>query len=245
MHHSVKDSDIVGKIIARVLQTEWEHLEEFSHCDFYIEFSDGTLIGLGFDTLSRIDINDWKRWNLKDVEIDSDFPSFWTPDGFTGIGGKIERVLTTGYGSVFLLISGRHYLTAEITEGQAVLCMHDHNAFLHYAQLFEFFDYWTDEPCIFENMRGIDLFITSSVDDLDLWHSSELFLTIGRLENGAVSDRLAVPNKPNRNGWIARFVVPEPGIYRITIQRQQNDFVTDVRIDEPVIVGGRLEIHVI
>lgn len=245
MNHSVTKGDIVGKTIARILQTEWEHLEGFSHCEFYVEFTNGTLLGFQYDSLLRIDADDRMLLRLRDVEIDSDFPAFFSSDGFTGVGATIEKVLTTSYDEPYLLLSGQYYLTSELEECQTALSLLHHQEFLYYARISEFFDYWTKEPYIFNNMRAIDVIVKSNVDDLDLWQSSELFLTIGRVWEGEVRDRLAVPNKPKDNGWSARFVVPEVGIYRIFVKRRQGEFFADVHINEFVIAEGRVEICVV
>ena len=93
-------------------------------------------------------------------------------------------------------------------------------------------------------MRAIDMIIESSVDDLVLWQSSDLHLTIGRIKDEHVSELLSVPNMPNGEACKVRVVVPEPGAYRIIVKRRQGDFVTDVQIDEAVIVGGRLNIRI-
>jgi len=239
MDRPATEGDIVGKTVARILQTEWEHSETYSSCDFYMEFTDGTLIRLGFDSLSWIDAGGCTSLGLRDVEIDSDFPAFWSSDGCTGVGATIEKVITTSYDNIYLMMSGQYYLTSQFEEGQTALSLHDHEDFLDYARIFEFFDYWTKEPCIINNLRSIDVIVESSVDDLDLWQSRELFLTIGRVKDGVVSNMLAVPNEASGKGWKARFVVPEVGTYRIIVQRRQGDFVADVHIDESVINRGR------
>jgi hypothetical protein len=136
-------------------------------------------------------------------------------------------------------------LNNELGEGQTALVVNDYQSFLYFARIFEFFDYWTRELCIFENMRAIDLVITSSANDLDLWQSSELFLTIARVNDGSAGKSRAIPNKAWGAGWKARFVVPEVGAYRIVVQRRQSTFSKDVSIDQSVIAAGHLEIQLV
>jgi hypothetical protein len=243
MNHPATESDIIGKTIAKILQTEWEHSEKFSSCNFYIEFTDGTLISL-CESFIQIESDGRASLNLQNIDRDSDFPAFWSSDGNTGVGATIEKVLTTSYNTVCLQMSGQYYLAAVLEEGQTALCIWDQNDFLDNARSCEYFDYWTKAPCIFNNMRAIDMIIESSVDDLVLWQSSDLHLTIGRIKDEHVSELLSVPNMPNGEACKARVVVPEPGAYRIIVKRRQGDFVTDVQIDEAVIVGGRLNIRI-
>jgi hypothetical protein len=94
-------------------------------------------------------------------------------------------------------------------------------------------------------MRAIDVLVKSSVHDLKLWQSSELFLTIGRVKAGKVSDLLGVPSKAFAGGWKARFVIPELGNYRIMIERRRGQFSSDIQIDEAVISAGFVEIQVV
>ena len=143
------------------------------------------------------------------------------------------------------MLSGQHYLTAEIDEGHTSLYVNDRSDFLQHARISEFFDYWTKEPCIFDNMRAIDVVVESNARDLKLWQSRELFLTIGPVKASKVSDRLAVPNEPFPGGWKARFVVPELGGYRIAVLRQRREFVADIQIDEAVISAGFVKIRVV
>lgn len=246
MEHPATESDIVGKTIARILQTEWEHSENFSNCDFYVEFTDGTLIYLGFDgSLCRIDSEDRASIKLHDVEIDSDYPAFWSCDENVGVGSLIEKVLKDTCDDVYLVLSERYYLTPQVEEGSTQLGLLNRKNFLDYARYDEFFDYWTNKPFISDNMRAIDVIVKSSVDDLNLWQSRDLFLTIGHVKDGNVSDRVFVPNKPHGDLWKARFVVPEPGTFQIRVQRRGDDFCSDFQIDESVIVEGLLEVHVI
>jgi hypothetical protein len=153
MNRPAAKGDLVGKTIARVLQTEWEYSEAFSSCSYYLEFTDRTLVWVNFDSIPWVCTGN--RESLKDVETDSDYPSCFSSDGSTGVGCIVDNVITTSYGEVYLVLSGQHYLTAEIGEGHTSLYVHDRNDFLQHARVSEFFDYWTKEPRIFDNMRAI------------------------------------------------------------------------------------------
>jgi hypothetical protein len=245
MNRPATEADVIGKTVAGILHTEWEHWEEFSCCNFFVDLCDRSLIGINRDSLMWIDAGDRASLVLRNVELDCDFPAMWSSDGFTGVGATIEKVLATSYGSIYLQMSGKHYLTVEEEEFQTALGMHDYDDFLHYARTSEYFDYWTKEPCFFENMRAVDVFVESSIGDLRLWQARELFLTIGRVEDGRICDLVCEPNEPSGNGWKARFVVPVLGTYRIFVQRQHGDFAVDVRIDESVIERGRVDVRVV
>lgn len=246
MQNLASESKIIGKTIARVLQTEWEHIEYFSCCSFYIELTDGTLVDLGLDgSPLLICTNDRESLKLHDVEIDTESPAFWSSDDSIAIGSSIEKVLRDDYDNAYLLLSGQYYLTTDSDEHATLLGLLNHKDFVDRARSLEFFDYWTKEPFIVDNMRAIDVIVTSTVDDLDLWQSRELFLTIGRVKDGNVIDRMCIPNSMHGESWTARFVVPEPGTYQVWVQRLNDDFSTDVRIDEQVIAEGQLQIHVV
>ena len=243
MNRPATKGDLVGKTIARVLQTEWEHSEEYSSCNYYLEFTDGTLVWLECDSFPWVCTGG--RESLKDVETDTGYPACFSSDGSTGIGRTVDNVITTSYGNVYLVLSGQYYLTAELGEGHPSLYVNDRADFLQQARIWEFFDYWTKEPCIFDNMRAIDVVVESNARDLKLWQSRELFLTIGPVKAGQVSDRLALTNERIAGGWKARFVVPELGEYRIAVQRQRREFVADIQIDEAVISAGFVKIRVV
>ena len=240
---AVKPTDIFGKTIWRLLQTEWENSDIYSHCNFYIEFTDGTLIWLLDDSMSLIGGDSRSSLNLRPVDVDTDFPAFFpTSNGDLGIGARVERVLTMTYGTVWMVVEGQRYLRSVLAEGQTMLELMDETEFLYWPSIFEFFDYWTKEPVIFNNMRAIDVRLTSNTHDLATSQSGELGLTIARHKCSENVNRYGKPNTAVENGWIARFVVSEPGIYRFMVQRKEGEFATDVEIDESVIERGWLEI---
>ena len=245
MGSPIRESELRGKQIARILQTPWEHSAEYSHCYFFIELTDGSIVELGHDSIALVG-DEAASLQLLDVEIDSDFPAMFSNHATAGGRGTvIERVLVDPYRSVYVQLSGQCFLHAELEEGQSLISLLNRDEFLYWARLHEFFDYWTGKLVVFDDLRAIDLVITSMVNDLQLWRSSDLFLTIGRVKGGKVSDLLGVPNDRCEDFWKARFVVPEPGVYRIIVQRRQSDFQVDVQIDESVIAAGRLEICVL
>ena len=96
MDRPATKGDLVGKTIARVLQTEWEHSEEFSSCNYYLEFTDGTLIRLDVHSIPCICTGNSE--SLKDIETDTDFPACFSSDGSTGAGLIVDNVITTSYG---------------------------------------------------------------------------------------------------------------------------------------------------
>jgi hypothetical protein len=237
-----KSTDIVGKTIARLLQTEWEHLERFSHCNFYVEFTDGTLLYLDYDSMELVGDESRNELQLRPVDINESYPAFFSSDGELGIGARVERVLTTTYHDVYLVLVGEHYLRAELEEAQTQLELMNHQEFLYWATIHEYFDYWTKELVIYNNIRAIDLKLISKVDDLVLWQSAELFLAADQIKDGNDIPLSCLPNTPTDIGWTARFVVPEPGLYRFSVQRRGPEFFIDMEIDQAVIDRGWLEI---
>ena len=153
MNRTPQSTDIVGKTIARLLQTEWDHSEDYSSCNFYVEFTDGTLIWLLDDTMELVDTDTRNSLNLRTVDVDTSYPAFFcSSDGETGIGARVEQVLIATYDEVYWVLGGEHYLRSELAEGQTLLGLMDRQEFLYWASILEFFDYWTKEPVIFNNM---------------------------------------------------------------------------------------------
>jgi hypothetical protein len=244
MSRPIPQSEIHGKHIARILQTPWEHSEEYSYCNFYIELTDGTVVHLGDDSIALADHKGVASLQLVEVEIESDFPAMFSSHPTAGRGAVIERVLVDPYRNIYVQLSGQYFLHVDLEEGRILASLCNRDEFLYWARLHEFFDYWSGELVVFDNLRAIDIVITSDGDDLELWQSRELFLTIGRLRKDKVSDLLGVPNDRIGEAWKARFVVPELGTYRLIVQRQKRDFRVDVKIDESVMAACRLDIHI-
>lgn len=240
----MKKPDLCGKILARLLQTPWEHSANYSSCQFYIELTDGSFIHLEVDSIEFFESVNCVPATLQDIDTAPEFPALWLSDKCTGVGVEIEQVLVDYYGTVYLQLANQHFVRSELAEGQAALSVFNYEDFLRWPRYWEFFDYWTGELSVFENLRAIDLVITSSATDLRLWEDRDLFLSIGFLRDGAVTDLRGLPNDRLGDSWVARFVVPELGAYQISVQRTQGEFVSDLQIDESTMAAGRLQIHV-
>lgn len=236
--------DLCGKTLARLLQTPWEHSANYSSCQFYIELTDGSFIRLEDDSIEFFESVNCVPATLQDIDTASEFPALWLSDKCTGVGVAIEQVLVDYYGTVYLQLANKCFVRSVVEEGQTALSVFNYEEFLRWARYWEFFDYWTGELSIFENLRGIDLVITSSANDLQLWEDRDLFLSIGRVREGKVTDLLSKPNNRRGDSWVARFVVPELGAYQISVQRTQGEFVSNIQIDESTMAAGRLQIHV-
>ena len=244
MERPAIESDLIGKTIARLLQTKYEG-DEYLASDFYMLLNDGMLIYIGLQSLCVIDGSDRESLTVHDVEIDSKHEPLYTSDGTTGVGQSIEIVLKTHYDDIYLVLSGQHYLKLHALDEdyKDSLCLYDHNEFLEYARTSEMLDFWTGKPCIINNMRAIDVIVKTSIDYL--WEDRDLFLTIGRVKDGDVSDLLCMVNEPHDDHWKARFVVPEPGTYRISVAKsQEEETFTDVLIDDAVIGEGSVEVRI-
>lgn len=244
MERAVRKPDICGKTLARLLQTPWEHSANYSSCQFYIELTDGSFIHLEDDSIEFFESVNCLPATLQDIDTAPEFPALWLSDKCTGVGVAIEQVLVDYYGTVYLQLASKYFVRSVVEEGQTALSVFNYQEFLRWARYWEFFDYWTGELTIFENLRAIDLVITSSANDLQLWEDRDLFLSIGRVREGKVTDRLSKPNNRRGDSWVARFVVPELGTYQISVQRAQGEFVSDIQIDESTMAAGRLQIHV-
>ena len=241
---SAKNIDVCGKRIARVLQTPWEHSADYSSCEFYLELADSSLLHLGFEGIEAASSADVESLQLQNVDVSSNLLAFCSSDGHSAVGTVFEKVLVDPYDHIYLQLSNQHFLGVDFEEGQNFIALDNYEEFIRRAQLREFFDFWTRDLVIFENLRAIDLVVTGAVNELQLTQSGELYLMIARLRERRVSDRLALPNKRSGEIWTARFVVPEVGDYRVRVQRMPQDFVADVAIDQAVIAAGRLEICV-
>lgn len=244
MERAVRKPDICGKTIARLLQSPWEHSAEYSACRFYIELSDGSLLHIEDDSIELFASVNQVSEALQDIDTAPEFPALWLVGDRTGVGDAIAQVLVDYHGSVYLQLANQHFVRSELAEGQTALSVFNYEEFLRWARYWEFFDYWTGELVVFDNLRAIDLVISSSVNDLKLWQSSTLHLVIGRLNGGTVSDLLALPSDRSGDAWKARFVVSELGSYQVRVQRKQGEFVGTIQIDEAVLATGRVEIHV-
>ncbi len=141
----IQPSDIIGETISRFLQTPWEHLDDYSDCNFYILFSDGTLVELG--TFVLVDPQSTFANMLIDIEVKTDFSAFYCCDGFSGEGARIERV----YGKVqdcdfYIQLSTGHWITNHLEECCEQLYLLDADEFVDEHDGMIICDYWTREP---------------------------------------------------------------------------------------------------
>jgi hypothetical protein len=146
IERAIVPDDILGKPITRILQTPWEHLEKFDHCDFYIALADGTLFELGQSGLALIDGDSRFAHTLINIE-DAAFLS----NGFSGVGATIRRVFVYGRergreSSIYLSLSTGHWLKPDLEEWGCVLLLYDREEFLRGCMGMRVFDYWTREP---------------------------------------------------------------------------------------------------
>jgi hypothetical protein len=244
MKRPVQKADICGKTIGKLLQTPWEHSDSYSSCQFYIELTDGSHIHLEDDSIEFFEPDNCVPTTLQDIDTAPQFPALWLSDECTGVGVEIDQVLVDYYGRVYLQLANQYFVRSVVEEGQTALSIFNYEEFLRWARYWEFFDYWTGELTVFENLRAIDIVIASIARDLQLWEDRDLLLSIGIVRDGAVTNLRGLTNERRGDSWAARFVVAEVGTYQVRVQRAQGEFVADVQIDQSTIAAGRLQIHV-
>ncbi|MCG8587438.1 MAG: hypothetical protein MI757_22250 [Pirellulales bacterium] len=87
----IQSTDMIGKTILKILQTPWEHSEDYSNCDFYILLTDGTL----FEALlsgNFVLVDQRSTFASMLIEVDTDYPAFYSSDGFSGIDAHVFSV---------------------------------------------------------------------------------------------------------------------------------------------------------
>ena len=151
MQSSITPNDMLGKTIDRIQQTPWEHTDEYSNCDFYLRMTDDSILELGlFGHFVIVDSDGDVARALIDIEADTDYPAFWSSDGFNGHGASIQRAYVDGrqHGSesnFYVLLSTGHWLTTDLLEGCPQLYLLDAVEFMDGHAGMVIYDYWTRE----------------------------------------------------------------------------------------------------